>query len=96
MTALHAVVRGMVQGVGFRYSALYRAQALGLSGWVKNRFDGSVETRAVGEESAVQEYLDWLRQGPPNAEVEAVETVYHGITRDADAGLAGGGFTVTF
>jgi acylphosphatase len=96
MQALHATVRGMVQGVGFRYSALSSARRLGLEGWVRNNFDGSVETRAIGEPGDIDAYLTWLGEGPPHARVDAVHISYRGEARESDRDLAGNGFTVTF
>ncbi|MGQ9814698.1 MAG: acylphosphatase [Candidatus Roseilinea sp.] len=71
-TRLHATVEGIVQGVNFRQSAARRARALGLTGWIMNRPDGSVETVAEGPRAALEEYLAWLQQGPPAAVVRGV------------------------
>ncbi|MFH2115028.1 MAG: acylphosphatase [Spirochaetota bacterium] len=71
--AILAIVRGRVQGVGFRYEARSVARALGLTGWVMNLDDGGVETWAEGPASAVKRYRDWLDQGPPGARVESVD-----------------------
>lgn len=72
---VRAIVRGLVQGVGFRYFALRQASALGVSGWVRNRDDGSVEVLAEGPAAAVDAFIDLLRQGPPGARVtNLVET----------------------
>jgi acylphosphatase len=71
--AILAIVRGRVQGVGFRYEARSMARALGLTGWVMNLDDGGVETWAEGPASAVKRYRDWLNQGPPGARVESVD-----------------------
>lgn len=68
-----ARVTGMVQGVGFRYSALNKARSLGLRGWVKNEPDGSVTARFEGEEEDYDLYLQWLRKGPSSARVTAVD-----------------------
>ncbi|MBC7232969.1 MAG: acylphosphatase [Chloroflexi bacterium] len=70
---LHARVYGLVQGVSFRYYTLRKAQTLGLTGYVRNRWDGSVEVVAEGERAAVDQLLSWLHVGPPSAEVERVE-----------------------
>ena len=67
------VVRGHVQGVGFRMFAARVAQHEGLSGWVANRADGTVEAHAEGEAEAVARFGHRLRQGPPAARVDAVE-----------------------
>ena len=67
-----ATVSGVVQGVGFRFSAVAEAERLGVSGWVRNRADGRVEAEVEGEPAAVERMLDWLRLGPPGAQVAAV------------------------
>jgi acylphosphatase len=71
----HVRVTGRVQGVGFRYFVRERARALNLSGWVKNRPDGSVELLVAGDDDATARLLDVVRRGPPHAEVAAVEPV---------------------
>ncbi|MHB8626714.1 MAG: acylphosphatase [Aggregatilineales bacterium] len=78
---LHAVVHGWVQGVSFRAYAVERARRLRLTGWVRNRPDGAVETVAVGPRHALDSYVDWLHRGPPNAEVKQVDAT---ITDAAD------------
>ena len=68
------VVTGRVQGVGFRVATRRKAQALGLSGWVRNCADGSVEGLVAGPSyEAVSGLRDWLRRGPPGAKVETLE-----------------------
>ncbi|HET7775491.1 MAG TPA: acylphosphatase [Azospira sp.] len=66
-------VRGLVQGVGFRWSLCREAEALGLQGWVRNRSDGSVEALARGEAEAVGGLIAWAGEGPPAARVTALE-----------------------
>lgn len=66
-------VAGRVQGVYFRVSTRTRAQALGLTGWVKNLADGQVEGVACGERGALDELTAWLREGPEAAEVTHLE-----------------------
>ena len=75
MTAVRArvLVRGRVQGVGFRESTRRCAEELGLTGWVRNLRDGRVEALLEGERGAVDRGLDFVRQGPRFAEVERVE-----------------------
>lgn len=68
-----AIVRGRVQGVGFRYSARDVARRSGVAGWVRNRPDGTVEVHAEGPAAAVEQLLDWLASGPPGASVETVD-----------------------
>ncbi|PKL09441.1 MAG: acylphosphatase [Spirochaetae bacterium HGW-Spirochaetae-7] len=72
-TAFLALVRGRVQGVGFRYEARSFARALGIRGWIMNLSDGGVETFAEGPQPAILRYQAWLRQGPPGAKVESVD-----------------------
>ena len=66
-------MHGEVQGVGFRYTARIEAQRIGVSGWVSNRRDGSVEAEIEGDEASVREMLDWLAQGPPGAVVRSAD-----------------------
>jgi len=74
MTArLHAVVRGHVQGVGFRYTTQAEAKKLGLGGWVRNLHDGSVEVDAEGDRPQLELFLAFLHRGPLGAHVAAVE-----------------------
>ena len=70
---IHLVVRGRVQGVYFRATAQREARQHGLSGWVKNRPDGSVEVVAEGEEDDVKDFLAWSHNGPSTARVDTVE-----------------------
>jgi acylphosphatase len=70
---LGAVVHGIVQGVNFRYYTQRQAVSLGLTGWVRNRWDGTVEVVAEGERSRLDELLRWLQQGPRSAVVERVD-----------------------
>ncbi len=72
---LHVVIRGQVQGVGFRWFARERARELGVAGWVRNNRDGSVEVAATGPETALSSFRDELRSGPPGAMVSDVEDV---------------------
>jgi acylphosphatase len=71
---LHAVIRGRVQMVGFRYFVVEEAQALGLTGWVRNSDDGeTVEVMAEGPEERLERLEAALRDGPRHALVEAVD-----------------------
>lgn len=65
-------ITGQVQGVGFRYAMRAEARRHGVSGWVRNRRDGSVEALLQGEADAVRALVDWARQGPPGARVSQV------------------------
>ena len=73
MSGRRFVVRGRVQGVGFRYFVLSRARLLGLQGWVRNLPDGTVEARAWGEDGALDSLHALLAEGPGHARVENVE-----------------------
>jgi len=64
LKALHFIVKGKVQGVGFRYFVAREAKRLGISGWVRNLPDGGVETRAEGEEEPLKEFENALNRGP--------------------------------
>jgi acylphosphatase len=69
----HVVVRGVVQGVGFRYSASRAAHAHGVAGWIRNLPDGTVEAVFEGDARAVEAVLGWCEHGPRGARVEALE-----------------------
>ncbi len=73
MPAYRFSVRGLVQGVGYRYFVLREANALGLSGYARNCPDGSVEVVAEGSERALGDLEVRLRQGPAFASVKDVE-----------------------
>ena len=70
---LHAIVSGVVQGVNFRHFTRAEAARLGLTGWVRNQRDGSVEVLAEGPRPALEQLHSWLRRGPPAAQVSAVQ-----------------------
>ena len=67
------IIRGRVQGVWFRDSTRRVASRLGVSGWVKNRYDGDVEVLAEGTEDQVRELIKWCHQGPTAARVTQVD-----------------------
>ena len=69
------VVSGRVQGVGFRYFVARELQALGVAGWVRNLADGRVEVVAAGDDAQLAAVEGRLWQGPPHADVAAVEFV---------------------
>jgi acylphosphatase len=70
---LDAVVRGRVQGVGFRQSTEAQAHMLGLTGWVANRRDGAVSVVAEGSKPVLERFLKWLQNGPAMAHVDDVD-----------------------
>lgn len=73
MNAKRLVIAGRVQGVGYRDWMQQAARALGVSGWVRNRVDGSVEALVAGEVAAVEELLRLCRRGPRMAEVVSID-----------------------
>jgi DNA ligase D-like protein (predicted 3'-phosphoesterase) len=95
--AVRAVVRGRVQGVGFREAAVAEAKRLGVFGWVRNAEDGTVAAHLEGPEPAVDRLLAFLESGPPPARVEAVETEgakVEGHEQFAVRGVSAGAFVV--
>jgi acylphosphatase len=76
MHCVHLVVRGRVQGVGFRHFVRHRAGSLGLAGWVRNRPDGAVEVEAEGSRAALESLLEAIRQGPSGARVKTVDEAW--------------------
>lgn len=80
-------IRGAVQGVGFRYALRREAMRLGVTGWVRNRADGSVEALLQGERGSVEALTDWARVGPPAARVAGVESSGADTSEHAGAGF---------
>lgn len=78
----HLIIQGRVQGVGYRYSMFHAAKNFGVTGWVRNQRDGTVEAMAAGDEKAVQSLVEWAKKGPALAEVESVEVTDGGGTFD--------------
>jgi acylphosphatase len=68
-TRVHIIVEGLVQGVGFRWYAARKAEALGLAGHVRNLYDGTVELEAEGDRSLLEELIRALKVGPRSARV---------------------------
>jgi acylphosphatase len=69
----HIKIHGKVQGVGYRFFATRVARRLGLKGWIENNRDGTVEASVEGETSAIDEWLEELKEGPRYAEVTKIE-----------------------
>jgi acylphosphatase len=86
----HLIIEGRVQGVWFRESTREEAARLGLYGWVKNRFDGSVEVIAEGSREKVERLVEWCHHGPPAARVRRVHEIKEDYTGEFDS------FQVTF
>jgi DNA ligase D-like protein (predicted 3'-phosphoesterase) len=96
-TAIRAVVRGAVQGVGFRQATVRRAVTLGVTGWVRNGEDGTVQAHAEGPARAVEELTGFLHDGPPLArvsEVEIEQVPVEGHEQFAIRGVSAGVFVV--
>jgi len=73
--ARHLKISGRVQGVGFRYSMAEEAGRLGITGWVRNRRDGTVEAVVDGDPDALEGIVAWARQGPRDSQVTDVEVI---------------------
>ena len=71
--SVRLIVRGRVQGVGFRWATVEQGRRLGLAGWARNLPDGAVEVVAAGDSAAVERLVAWCRQGPPSARVSGVD-----------------------
>jgi acylphosphatase len=76
---VHLRIEGRVQGVGFRAFVERKAIGLGLSGWVRNRHDGSVEAVLQGTPATVDTMIGFCRSGPPASRVDRVEIVGEGV-----------------
>jgi len=79
-TRLHAIVEGRVQGVGFRAFVERTAWQLGITGWVRNRWDGTVEVTAESDRAALDQLLTALRRGPSASRVTQVQSQWKPAT----------------
>lgn len=86
--AVRLVVRGRVQGVGFRYWTRREAERRGLRGWVRNRRDGSVEALLVGPPETVRAMVEACRRGPQGSRVEGVEELAADPAEAGEGGFA--------
>ena len=82
---VHLSIRGRVQGVFFRASTLDQAQRLGLTGWVRNRADGSVEAVAEGSRNKVEAFIAWCQAGPSGARVQDVDVKWQAASQEFKA-----------
>ena len=73
-------ISGKVQGVSFRYNAFRKAEDFGLKGYAENLSNGNVEALIQGEESLIKQFIDWCKEGPSNAKVDQVYTVWQDVT----------------
>jgi len=71
---MHLRIVGRVQGVGYREAMVREAARLAVTGWVRNRADGSVEALVQGRSAALDALLAWARRGPPAARVERIDS----------------------
>jgi acylphosphatase len=85
----HARVTGYVQGVGFRWFTLRLAQQYGLTGWVRNRPDGSVELEAEGEREVVETFLGEVRSGPRFGRIASVSVDWVPLRHDSSFEVTG-------
>jgi acylphosphatase len=86
----HVVVRGRVQGVFFRAQTRDRARSLGLTGWVRNNADGTVEAVFEGDRERVESMVEWSRKGPSHAQVENVEVTWEEPQDEPEFAVRGG------
>ncbi len=77
---LNAIVKGYVQGVGYRFFAVRKAKEYGLKGWVKNLNDGNVQVVAEGERSILEEFIKDLKIGPYSANVTDIDIKWEKYT----------------
>lgn len=89
----HVVVRGQVQGVGYRAFVEHEARRRSLQGWVRNRRDGTVEAVFAGPRSAVEAVVETCRRGPMSARIDAVDQ-REGTEADLLVRAVGDGFSV--
>jgi acylphosphatase len=82
LARLHLIIRGRVQGVGFRFAAYDEAKDLALAGWVRNLATGDVEIVAEGSRENLQMLAAWAHQGPPSARVTGVREEWSDFTRE--------------
>ncbi len=82
---IHIVVKGIVQGVYYRYNTLKKAEECHLTGWVRNKTDGSVEIVCEGTEENINNIVRWCKKGPEGAYVREIETTWGQYTGEFNA-----------
>jgi acylphosphatase len=90
LARVYGIVHGRVQGVAFRANTQHQARRLGLTGWVHNCQDGTVEFVAAGEQDRVQQLVAWCQHGPPGARVTHVELCWEAPGENLE------GFTIRY
>ena len=83
--AAHLIFVGIVQGVFFRANIRHEAESLGITGWVRNRWDGRVEAVFEGEKTEVDRMFSWCHKGPPGAAVKDVEVAWEDYLGEFDS-----------
>jgi len=79
MRRVHLLVFGSVQGVGFRYSVIKKAEMLNITGWVRNNPDESVEIVAEGDDKFIAAFVNFCKKGPSSASVTEVKIFYEEV-----------------
>ncbi|MBI5412322.1 acylphosphatase [Candidatus Peregrinibacteria bacterium] len=82
MIRIRLIIRGCVQGVFFRSSAQQKALELGVTGWIGNCADGTVQAVVEGPDNLVNQFVEWCASGPSTAQVERVEVVREAYTAE--------------
>ena len=77
-------ITGKVQGVFYRASARRKAEELGLTGWIRNEADGSVYAEAEGSDDALQQFVEWCKKGPSEAQVDEVHVQEDALQQFSD------------
>ena len=72
----HIFVRGLVQGVGYRYFVIRKASSLALNGWVRNMYNGDVEIEVEGDRGLIEELIKELKSGPPMSSVQDLKITW--------------------
>ena len=82
---VHLTIKGNVQGVSFRYYTTQQARTLNITGWIKNKSDGTVEIMAEGEQEKLEAFVEWCWHGPPYAKVDKLDADWKGPKSEFDS-----------